>query len=67
MVRLPDPDIVTLEEAAPLIHVGRTTAFQLAKRGEFPGAMKIGGRWKVSLPKLRRIVHGIDSTVKAES
>ena len=35
-------------DAAKMIGIGRSTAFELARRGEFPGALRLGHRWLVS-------------------
>ena len=35
-------------DAARMIGIGRSTAFELARRGEFPGALRLGHRWLVS-------------------
>lgn len=63
--RLPDDDLMSLEQAAPMLRVSRSMAYRLAARGEFPGAMKVGRLWRVSVPKFRRIVHGEPSEVAA--
>lgn len=55
---LRDPDLVSLDEAATILGLSRTTVYVLAKRGELPGALKLGGRWKVSLVRYRREIHG---------
>lgn len=41
-----------LPDAAKMIGVGRSTAFELARRGEFPGALRLGHRWLVSRRQL---------------
>lgn len=47
--RLP---LISLEEALRrLPMMGRTTGYELARRGEFPGARRLGGRWFVSVPE----------------
>lgn len=46
---------VTLAEAATLLpDMHEETAKRLARSGSFPGAIKIGGRWVVSLPAFAR-------------
>ncbi len=42
----------TVEDAAELLRIGRTLAYELAKRGELPGLVKVGRLYRVSLPKL---------------
>jgi excisionase family DNA binding protein len=55
---LPDPDLVSLEAAAVMLGIGVSTAYSLARRGQLPGAVKLGNRWRVSLIEYRRIMHG---------
>jgi excisionase family DNA binding protein len=39
---------VTIEEAAKILGIGRSLAYDLAQSGELPGARKLGGRYIVS-------------------
>jgi excisionase family DNA binding protein len=39
---------VTVEEAAKILGIGRSLAYDLAQSGELPGARKLGGRYIVS-------------------
>lgn len=57
--RLKSKTVLSLAEAAPLLGVSRNTAWELALRGEFPGAFKVGSRWKVSIPRFNHEVHGV--------
>ena len=54
---LPTPDeqpLLDLLEAAPAFDVGRTSAYNLAQRGEFPvEVLRIGGRLKVRTRDVR--------------
>ena len=43
---------VTVEEAARLLGIGRSLAYELARSGEPPGCKKLGGRYIVSRAKL---------------
>ena len=43
-----EPATMTIEEAARLLGVGRQTAYDLANRGELPGALRLGRRWVIS-------------------
>lgn len=56
--RLKSRTVLSLADAAPLLGVSRTTAWDLAIKGEFPGAFKVGSRWKVSVPRFNHAVHG---------
>jgi predicted DNA-binding transcriptional regulator AlpA len=60
---LPLPDdkpLLDLPEAAPAFGMGRTTAYLLASRGQFPvEVLRIGGRLKVRTADVRRYL-GLD-------
>lgn len=43
---------VSVPEAARLLGISRDTAYTLAARGELPGALRLGRRFVVSLPRL---------------
>lgn len=56
-----DPDLITIPAAArKYLSVTPRTAYEWARTGKFPGgaAMKIGGSWRVSVPRLLRFLHG---------
>jgi excisionase family DNA binding protein len=53
-----DPYVASIPEAAELLGISRDLAYDLALRGELPGAFRLGRRWRVSLVKLRVAVHG---------
>ena len=53
-----DPYVVSVPEAARLLGISKDLAYDLARRGELPGAFQLGRRWRVSLIKLRAVVHG---------
>lgn len=44
-----NPNVVNLEKAAALLGLGRSAAYQRARRNEFPGLLPIKGRYLVSL------------------
>ena len=48
MTLVTQPATMTIEEAARLLGIGRQTAYDLAARGELPGAHRLGKRWIVS-------------------
>lgn len=54
-----EPLTVTVEEACLLLGLGRTSGYALAKRGELPGAIRLGRRIVVSKAQLERAL-GID-------
>lgn len=53
-----DPQVVSVPEAAELLGISKDLAYDLARRGELPGAFQLGRRWIVSLVRLRSTVHG---------
>ena len=42
----------TVEDAAELLNIGRTLAYQEAKAGRLPGVFRVGRLYRVSLPVL---------------
>ena len=42
----------TVEDAAALLSIGRTLAYQEAKAGRLPGVFRVGRLYRVSLPIL---------------
>ena len=60
---LPDltDDLVTIPTACEkILGFSKEAGYQLVRRGEFPGdsAIRIGTKWRVSVPKLLRHLHG---------
>lgn len=58
---LAERDLITIPEAARRLGTHKDTAYRLAREGRFPGdaAVLLGTRrWRVSLPKLNRFLHG---------
>lgn len=45
---------VSVDEAAKTLGIGRGLAYELAQRGELPGAMRLGRRFVVSVALLDR-------------
>lgn len=56
------PDLLTIPEVAIELGVHKDTLYALARSGQFPPAIQIGGRWRVSRPKLQKYLHGEDGT-----
>ena len=61
---MPPPDLFTITEAAAVLRIGRTTAYQLARRdlatsgGEGLGVVRIGGQFRIPRAGLERITGG---------
>lgn len=49
-----EPLVLTIPEAARLLGIGRSKAFELARRGELPGVIRFGRCVRVSKPVLLR-------------
>ncbi len=50
----------TVEEASDRLGIGRTLGYELARRGELPGVIRLGRRLLVSRPALEKAL-GLDS------
>ncbi|HVU60232.1 MAG TPA: helix-turn-helix domain-containing protein [Mycobacteriales bacterium] len=48
---LPDLAVITIEQAAGLLRLGRSSAYEAARRGELP-TIRIGRRLLVPAPRL---------------
>jgi excisionase family DNA binding protein len=51
-------DLISIPEAARRIGMHADTVYKLARTGQFPPALQIGSRWRVSVPRLERFLHG---------
>ena len=56
----PERKTLTVEEAAAALGIGRTSAYELARRGELPGVIRLGRRFVVSRDVLERLLSGAD-------
>lgn len=58
------PDLFTVTEAAAVLRIGRTTAYELVRRdfdsggGEGLGVVRIGGQFRIPRAALERILGG---------
>ena len=53
-----------VEEAARFLGIGRQTAYELARRGELPGARRLGGRIVVSKRALEAFLEsGVETVI----
>jgi excisionase family DNA binding protein len=52
-----EPDLISIPEAADVLGLHKDTLYKLARTGRFPPAVAIGGRFRVSVPRLRRYLH----------
>jgi excisionase family DNA binding protein len=49
-----EPELLHLEEAARVLRIGRSRAYEMAARGELPGLIRIGRSLRVSRRSLIR-------------
>jgi excisionase family DNA binding protein len=64
-------DLISIPEAARLVGLHADTLYRLCRTGQFPPAIQIGARWRVSVPRLERYLHAdcretLDSSPTAE-
>ncbi len=55
------PLTVSVPVAARMLGISRGLAFQLAREGKLPGAIRLGGRIVVSRAVLERTINGEDA------
>lgn len=51
------PDVFTIEEAARILRIGRTAAYEAARRGEIP-VIRVGRRLRVPRCRLEALLAG---------
>ena len=56
--KLAAADLISIPDAAVLIGLHADTLYRLCRAGQFPPAIQIGSRWRVSVPRLERYLHG---------
>jgi excisionase family DNA binding protein len=56
--KLAAADLISIRDAAGLIGLHADTLYRLCRTGQFPPAIQIGSRWRVSVPRLERYLHG---------
>ena len=55
---LAEPDLLTVPEAAERLRRESDSLYRLIRAGKFPPAVRVGGRWLISVPKLEKLLHG---------
>lgn len=53
-----DSDVLTVAEAAEILGLSRNGAYRLVQTGQMPGAVRLGGSWRISRPRLLAAIHG---------
>jgi hypothetical protein len=62
------PDLISVPDAARRIGVHADTLYRLCRTSQFPPAIQIGARWRISVPRLERYLHGqSDHSLSARS
>ena len=51
-------DLETIPPVARRLGMHPDTLYRLCKAGKFEPAVRIGGQWRISIPKLERMLHG---------
>ncbi|MCX7542163.1 helix-turn-helix domain-containing protein [Corynebacterium sp. P5848] len=63
--QIPNRPAISLPEAADILTIGRSTAYALAQKNQFPTpVIKIGGRYVVPTAPLRQLL-GVDAPKEA--
>lgn len=52
------PRTISVEQAGAMLGIGRGLAYELAKRGELPGVLRLGHRYVVSRQRLEQTLAG---------
>ena len=58
---------VSVEQAAKMLGVSPNNALILARKGQMPGAFKVGKLWRVSRARLVASINGTDIGVNEEN
>jgi excisionase family DNA binding protein len=51
---------LTLSEVAELLRVSPMTVYRMARKGEIPGAFRLGHRWRFSVEELEHLIKDDD-------
>lgn len=51
---------MTIPEAAAVLGIGRNTAYELARRNELPGVIRLGGAIRVTRAAIEQMLHEAD-------
>jgi excisionase family DNA binding protein len=62
-----DPNVISVPQAADRLGISKDLAYDLARRGQLPGAIHLGRRWRVSLVKMNQFVHGTEHRLAEET
>jgi len=51
---------LTLSEVAELLRVAPVTVYRMARKGEIPGAFRLGHHWRFSIKELEHLIKNDD-------
>jgi len=52
--------VMEMRDASIVLDLSVTTAYVLARKGQMPGAFKVGEHWKVNRPILKDFLYAVD-------
>jgi hypothetical protein len=53
-------DVEKIPWAAAQLGVSKATGYRMAQAGKLPGAFKVLGQWRISVPSFNHEIHGAD-------
>ena len=66
VIDVTDEAVLTIQEVAALLRISERTIYAMAKEGRLPGAVKVGGRWRVLRVKLMAWLEDHSGPVQAK-
>jgi len=54
---MPDPEVLTVEELAGRLRIGRRAAYEAIARGDVPGVVRVGRTIRISRTAIDRWLH----------
>ena len=51
---------ISLPYGCEILGIGKTMGYELARKGDFPGAIRIGNRFVISTAALRKVLGEVD-------
>ena len=62
-----DPYVISIPQAAERLGISKDLAYDLARRGQLPGAIQLGRPWRVSLIRLNTALHGPENSEREQA
>jgi excisionase family DNA binding protein len=60
-----EPRTISVAEAGAMLGIGRGLAYELAKRGELPGVIRLGHRYVISRARIEQVLAGEAETERS--